>query len=85
MNVQERIYGTNLVCSFGNCNRAADFGCTTTVDNSVIHDEIPDHTEGIVQGTFGFVDDLVRGAYQQELVIGEGTDASYLPFYLTPE
>lgn len=53
-------YGTNLVCSFGNCDRTADFGCTTTVDNSVIHDEISDHTEGIVQGTFGFVDDLVR-------------------------
>lgn len=38
--------------------RAGDLGGATTVDDTVVADEVADHTESIVEGALGFVDDL---------------------------
>lgn len=49
---------TNLVCSLGYSDRAADLSGTPAVDDTVIDNEIACGADGIVQGAFGLVDNL---------------------------
>ena len=37
---------------------AGDFGGTTTVDDAVVADEVPDDAESVVEGALGLIDDL---------------------------
>jgi hypothetical protein len=49
----------DLVSCVGNSEGTSDLSCTTAINNSIILDEIPHDTERIMQGPFGFVDNLV--------------------------
>lgn len=47
-----------LVSGLTDSNGAADVSCTTAVDDSVVDDEIPNSTDGVVKRTLRLVDDL---------------------------
>ena len=51
----------DLVGLLGNGDRGADLSGSTSVDNSVVLDQVSDNTNGIVQRPLGLVDDLRKG------------------------
>jgi hypothetical protein len=48
----------DLVGLLGNGDRGADLGRASSVDDPVVTDEVPDDADGVVQSSFGLVDDL---------------------------
>lgn len=51
---------SNLVSGLGDSDTADNFGSSTTVDDSVVSDQVSDDADGIVQRALGLVDDLPR-------------------------
>lgn len=56
--IEATMSSTDLVCSFGDSDCAANFGRTTSVNDTVIDDKVARGADGIVQGTLGLVDNL---------------------------
>lgn len=62
---------TYLVCGFRYCYCAADVGSASTIYDTIVHDEIADHTDGIMQGPLSLVNDLVTSTN----LVGKSTNA----------
>lgn len=56
---------TYFISGLANGNRGANLGSTTTVHDTVVLNQVSHNTDGIVQSTLGFVDDLT---YQLQVV-----------------
>ncbi|KAH3683013.1 hypothetical protein WICPIJ_006017 [Wickerhamomyces pijperi] len=59
-----------LFRGFRDSKRARDLSGTTTVDDSAISDQVSNDTQGVVEGSLGFVDDHLVGTSDET---GDGT------------
>jgi hypothetical protein len=49
---------TDIVGCFGDCKAGRNLGGTTTVDNTVIDNQVPHDAKGIVKRPLGLIDNL---------------------------
>lgn len=54
------IGASHLVCSLVDGESARDLRSSSSVHHAVVFDEVTDHTQCIVEGTFGFFNDLLK-------------------------
>ena len=73
---KDGLTATYLVRSFRDRERAADIRRTAAVHHAVVHDEVPDRAEGVVQRALRLVDDLCgMGASARR--VSSGYSATY--------
>lgn len=68
-----------LVCLLADCQGAGYFGCPSSIHNTVVTDEVPDDTQGIMEGSFCFFYDLGRRPCLSSSCWPRGTEPSLQP------
>lgn len=54
------IGASHLVCSLVDSESTCDLRSSSSVHHAVVFDEVTNHTQCIVEGTFGFFNDLLK-------------------------
>lgn len=68
-----------LICLLADCQGAGYFSCPSSIHNTVVTDEVPDDTQGIMEGSFCFFYDLGRRPCLSSSCWPRGTEPSLQP------